>query len=128
MGRTDGACADGGDGGSASICDYPVSGAQAKQSAIGGTLTLAYEIGRTLFEAKQQKLNPVRELLTKLNGHALFHGKAVDIRRRMDGGFTRGEAVFEGTGENKGKTMRLFSRMSSCSLPLMINRWRLRLT
>ncbi|PAD71471.1 DUF917 domain-containing protein [Paenibacillus campinasensis] len=95
-------------GGSASICDYPVSGAQAKQSAIGGTLTLAYEIGRTLFEAKQQKLNPVHELLTKLNGYALFHGKAVDIRRRMDGGFTRGEAVFEGTGENKGETMRLF--------------------
>lgn len=95
-------------GGSASICDYPLSGAQAKCSAIGGTLTLAYEIGRTLFEAKQQKLNPVRELLAQLDGHALFQGKAVDIRRRMDGGFTRGEAVFEGTGKDKGQLMKLF--------------------
>lgn len=95
-------------GGSASICDYPLSGAQAKCSAIGGTLTLAYEIGRTLFEAKQQKLNPVHELLAQLDGHALFQGKAVDIRRRMDGGFTRGEAVFEGTGKDKGQLMKLF--------------------
>ncbi|WP_151736801.1 DUF917 domain-containing protein ['Paenibacillus yunnanensis' Narsing Rao et al. 2020] len=95
-------------GGSASICDYPLTGAQAKRSAIGGTLSLAYDIGRTLFEAKQQKLNPVQELLAQLDGYALFHGKAVDIRRRMDGGFTRGEAVFEGTGADKGRSLRLF--------------------
>lgn len=95
-------------GGSASICDYPVTGVQVKESAIPYTLTLAYEIGRTLFESKEAKLNPIEELLKQLNGYALFHGKAVDIRRRTEGGFTRGEAIFEGTDAKKGHTMRLF--------------------
>ena len=95
-------------GGSASICDYPVSGAQAKQSVIPYTLSLAYEIGKTLFESKELKQNPIDALLKQLNGYALFHGKAVDIRRRTEGGFTRGEAVFEGTDAQKGRTMKLF--------------------
>ncbi|MFX3634030.1 MAG: DUF917 domain-containing protein [Candidatus Pristimantibacillus sp.] len=95
-------------GGSASICDYPVTGAQAKKSVIPNTLTLAYEIGKTLYESKELKQNPIEALLKQLNGYALFHGKAVDIRRRTEGGFTRGEAIFEGTDANKGCTMRLF--------------------
>lgn len=95
-------------GGSASICDYPVSGAQVKKSAVPHTLTLAYEIGKTLFESKEQKQNPIEALLKQLGGYALFNGKAVDIRRRTEGGFTRGEAVFEGTDAEKGRTMRLF--------------------
>ncbi|MWV44146.1 DUF917 family protein [Paenibacillus sp. HJL G12] len=95
-------------GGSASICDYPVSGAQVKQSAIPHTLSLAYEIGKTLFESKELRQNPIEALLMQLHGYALFHGKAVDIRRRTEGGFTRGEAVFEGTDAQKGRTMRLF--------------------
>ncbi|OPA80306.1 hypothetical protein BVG16_06110 [Paenibacillus selenitireducens] len=95
-------------GGSASICDYPVTGAQVKQSAIPHTLTLAYEIGKTLFESKELKQNPIEALLKQLHGYALFYGKAVDIRRRTEGGFTRGEAVFEGTGAQKGRSMRLF--------------------
>jgi len=95
-------------GGSASICDYPVTGAQVKQSAIPHTLTLAYEIGKTLFESKELKQNPIEMLLKQLNGYALFQGKAVDIRRRTEGGFTRGEAIFEGTDAKKGRTMTLF--------------------
>lgn len=95
-------------GGSASICDYPATGAQMKKSVIPHTLSLAYEIGKTLFESKEQKQHPIEALLKQLNGYALFHGKASDIRRRMEGGFTRGEATFEGTGEHKGRTMKLF--------------------
>ncbi|WP_211745660.1 DUF917 domain-containing protein [Paenibacillus sp. Marseille-Q4541] len=95
-------------GGSATICDYPATGAQIKQSAIHHTLSLAYEIGKTLFESKEKKQHPIDTLLKQLNGHALFHGKASDIRRRMEGGFTRGEASFEGTGEHKGRSMKLF--------------------
>ncbi|GAA0387100.1 DUF917 domain-containing protein [Paenibacillus motobuensis] len=95
-------------GGSASICDYPATGAQVKQSAVHHTLTLAYEIGKILYESKDMRQNPIDALLKHLHGYALFHGKAVDIRRRTEGGFTRGEAVFEGTDAQKGRTMRLF--------------------
>lgn len=95
-------------GGSASICDYPVSGAQAKQSAIPHTLSLAYDIGKTLFESKDLKQNPIEALLEQLHGYALFQGKAVDIRRRTEGGFTKGEAVFEGTDACRDRMMRLF--------------------
>jgi DUF917 family protein len=95
-------------GGSATICDYPATGAQIKQSAVHHTLSRAYEIGKILYEAKDNGENPIAMVLAHMHGYALFHGKAVDIRRRIEGGFTRGEAVIEGTDAQKGETMQLF--------------------
>lgn len=94
-------------GGSASMCDYPLSGKEVKQSAIPGTLTLAQEIGALLRTARHQETNPVRMLLDKLNGYELFEGKTVDIRRRTEGGFAKGEALFEGIASCKNRSMTL---------------------
>jgi DUF917 family protein len=95
-------------GGSAKMCDYALEGRYVKQSAIPDTLTLAEDIGAIIRGSRSKGLNPVQELLTKLNGYELFHGKAVDIRRKIQDGFTRGEALFEGIKEDKDKKLRLF--------------------
>lgn len=93
-------------GGSAAMCDYALEGKDVKRSAIPGTLTLAEEIGRMLrIPAKGDPF--VRELLRKLAGHRLFKGKVVDVERRVEGGFTRGEAKLEGMSEWKGDFLTL---------------------
>jgi len=95
-------------GGTAKMCDYALEGKYVKQSAIPNTLSLAEEVGAIIRGSKLKGLNPVKELLTKMNGYQLFCGKAVDIRRKIQDGFTRGEAVFEGIKEDKDKKLRLF--------------------
>lgn len=95
-------------GGTAKMCDYALEGRYVKQSAIPNTLTLAEEVGAIISGSKEKGLNPVKELLEKMNGYQLFCGKAVDIRRKIQDGFTRGEAVFEGIKEDKDKSFRLF--------------------
>jgi uncharacterized protein len=95
-------------GGSAKMCDYALEGKHVKKSAIPDTLTLAEEIGSIIRTSKSKGLNPINELLNKLNGFELFQGKAVDIRRKIQDGFTKGEALFEGIKEDKEKQVRLF--------------------
>lgn len=45
---------------------YPMSGRQAKQFAVAGTLSLALEIGRIIRKAREQSADPVRGLLAGL--------------------------------------------------------------
>lgn len=94
-------------GGSASMCDYPLSGKQVKQSAIPGTLTLAQEIGALLRTARSQETSPVRMLIDKLGGFELFTGKTVDISRRTESGFTKGQATFDGIDDYRERRMTL---------------------
>jgi uncharacterized protein len=95
-------------GGQAKMCDYALEGKYVKESAIPSTLTLAEDIGKIIRTSKAKGLNPVSEMLTKLEGFELFQGKAVDIRRRIQDGFTKGEAVMEGINDYKDKKLKLF--------------------
>lgn len=94
-------------GGTATICDYALLGKEIKKSAIPGTLTLAEEIGRILRTSLDSGRRPVETLLEKLQGHLLFSGKVVDVRRDVHGGFTKGESKLEGLGSWKGRSMTL---------------------
>ena len=87
-------------GGSSIVADYGVTGTQAKKSVIPGTLTLAQKIGEILKQPRNGAVHPIEQMLTLLDGHQLFRGKAVEIKRGIEGGFTRGKAVFEGCEEN----------------------------
>lgn len=95
-------------GGTAKMCDYALEGKYVKQSAIPDTLTLAEEIGKIITKSKINGRNPVKEMLKKLSGFELFQGKAADIRRKIQDGFTRGEAILEGIYEYKDKSCKLF--------------------
>lgn len=92
-------------GGAALIAEYPMSGADAKRTAIPGTLSLALDLGRTLREARERRVDAVGALTEALDGtlyrhvRLLFEGKVVDVERRTVEGFTRGRvrmAAFQG--------------------------------
>lgn len=95
-------------GGSSIVCDYGVSGAQAKRSVIPGTLSLAKQIGSLLTEQQTSAIHPIKQMLDILGGYQLFKGKAILIQRNIQGGFTRGEASFEGMDDYEGETCQLF--------------------
>lgn len=83
-------------GGSSIVCDYGITGKQAKISVIPGTLSLAEQIGAVLRSGYSREEHPINQILGILNGHLLFSGKAILIQRKIEGGFTRGEAHIEG--------------------------------
>jgi len=84
-------------GGAAYICDYPMTAATVRRVAISGTLTLGIRIGRALREARARHQNPFTSLTEMLaatpyrHGSVLFAGKVIDVERRTQAGFTRGE-------------------------------------
>ncbi|MGI4894114.1 MAG: DUF917 domain-containing protein [Janthinobacterium lividum] len=91
---------------SAMISNYAMSGAQAKQSLVPGTISLAAALGRTLAAARGSD-DPVTPLVEHLGGRVLFQGKVVDVARRTTKGFARGEARLEGMGADTGSSMVL---------------------
>lgn len=95
-------------GGSSIVCDYGITGAQAKKSVIPDTLTLAKNIGALLKEQRTATIHPIVQMLDILDGYQLFKGKAVLIERGVQGGFTRGEANFDGTDHDTNKRCTLF--------------------
>ncbi|GIN98727.1 hypothetical protein J6TS1_45970 [Siminovitchia terrae] len=94
-------------GGSSIVCDYGITGKQAKESVIPGTLSLAQEIGALLKEQRQAEVHPITQMVKKLNGYLLFKGKAMLIQRKIEGGFTRGESNFDGIDFFQGKGCKL---------------------
>ncbi len=83
-------------GGAAYIATYPMSGAEAKRTAIPGTMTLAIRIGRTIREARAAHQDPFEALLALLPqtpysfGCILFRGKIADVQRETRNGFAIG--------------------------------------
>lgn len=83
------------------ISSYPMSGADAKRAAIGGTLELALGIGQAIRRGRHGA-DAVEELLgylrtTPYYNHCgqLFDGKVVDLLRETTRGFSIGRCVLE---------------------------------
>jgi len=91
---------------SAMISNYAMSGAQARESLVGGTLSLCAALGRTLAAARGSD-DPVGPLVAHLGGRVLFSGKVSDVSRRTTSGFARGEARVDGAGADAGSTLLL---------------------
>lgn len=92
------------------LSSYPMTGAQLKQSAVRGTLTLALGIGQAIREGRRAG-DPVGALLAYLRAtdyyrHCaeLFDGKIVDLTRETTRGFSIGRAKFEAL-DGSGRTM-----------------------
>lgn len=78
------------------LSSYPMSGRQAKDCAVAGTLTAARDIGRSIREGRRAG-NPVQALIQTLvnsphYGHCreLFDGKITNLERMTKGGFSVG--------------------------------------
>ncbi len=78
---------------------YPMTGAEAKRTAIRGTLTLAQEIGRAIAEGRRGG-DPTEALLAYLRTTpyyktcaVLFEGKIIDLQRETTRGFSIGHCT-----------------------------------
>ena len=94
-------------GGSVLITLYPMSGAAAKKSSVRGTLTLARRLGEILRESRLAHADPIAAIQSKLDAHTIFEGRVIDIARRTETGFARGDAKFEGVDAYRGRSYRI---------------------
>jgi DUF917 family protein len=89
-------------GGVAMIALYAMSGAQARAALVPGTVSLAMRLGQAIRTARRQKEDPIAAVLHITGGQRLFRGKIVDVIRRTERGFARGEATFQGLDGDEG--------------------------
>ncbi|MEV1243835.1 DUF917 domain-containing protein [Nonomuraea sp. NPDC049750] len=90
-------------GSHALMADYVLTAAQARGAVIEGTVTRALAVGR----ATEGAAEPLRALAARLGAARLITGKLTDVERRTTGGFVRGTATIEGTGDDRGRTLTL---------------------
>jgi len=94
-------------GASTLIAIYPMTGRQVKEATIPGTLTLIERIGRAIRTAREQHLDPVAAVCRETSGFPIWRGKVGDVSRRTVGGFARGTAMIEGSGDFEGRTLKV---------------------
>lgn len=88
-------------GASAMLSCYPMTGAEAKRTAVAATLSAAYGIGRAIAQGRRVG-TPVDALLAYLrttpyyrHAYRLFDGKIVDVQRETTRGWVLGRCVLE---------------------------------
>lgn len=94
-------------GGSALGAMYSMSGAQAKQAIVRGSISKALESGRAIFDARARHANPVQAALLATGGFLVYAGKVVDVQRVTGGGFSRGQARIVGLDGFEGDDLSL---------------------
>jgi DUF917 family protein len=94
-------------GATAHIACYAANGAQQREAAVHGTMSLAERIGRGIREARAAHTDPIKAIQEITGGFVVFHGKLTDVQRRTVAGFARGEAILEGIGSDAGSTMKI---------------------
>ncbi|WP_320778480.1 DUF917 domain-containing protein [Streptomyces sp. CRN 30] len=92
---------------SAAVSLYALTGRQAKDHLVRGTLTLCEEVGRAIREAREGHDDPVAAAAGVLGGRTVFTGKTVDVRRTTSGGFARGTARIAGLDADTGAELEL---------------------
>ncbi|GAA3660387.1 DUF917 domain-containing protein [Nonomuraea antimicrobica] len=87
---------------SAMIASYAMTGDQARESLVPGSLSLCAELGELVRRARAAHTDPVDAVVTRLGGRRLFTGKVTDVERRTTTGFARGTATLSGMDEDAG--------------------------
>lgn len=83
-------------GGSSTLALAPMTGAFVKKFAIPHSYSKAANLGRAVLNAKSENQNIATAICQAEDGHRVFSGKIIDLRREMDGGFVKGEIVIQG--------------------------------
>lgn len=100
-------------GGAAMLSSFGMTGAQVRQSAIPGTVSMALMIGRCLRETQAAHGDVEAALREALKGtpydgpYTLFTGKVTDVSRQFSAGFSVGHARIAGDGPNSADTLEL---------------------
>lgn len=97
-------------GGVAYVSDYPMDGAQVKETAIPGTMSLARDLGHALRTTAEDPMDAIRAVTrSSIYGEAqsLFEGKISDVQRRTEHGFVYGFVEIDGIASDEGETIRI---------------------
>jgi len=94
-------------GASTLIAIYPMTGKQVKEATIPATVTLIERVGRAIREARERHADPVVAVCDVTSGFPIWRGKVGDVSRRTVGGFARGTATIEGSGEFLGRSLEV---------------------
>jgi uncharacterized protein len=90
-------------GGHALMSDYVMTAGEMKDKVVRGSISRAIAIGR----AARRSSTPVEALCSELDARHLVSGKLADIERRTGDGFIRGSFIVHGTGDDRGRTIRI---------------------
>jgi uncharacterized protein len=89
-------------GGECQLACYPMTGREAKDNGVLGTVSLSVEIGRVIRLARKEQSDPARALVDFFRSgrigreaRVLFDGKIVDLRRETQRGFSIGRVLME---------------------------------
>lgn len=95
-------------GGISWIAGYPMTSRQLKDTGILRSISLAWELGHKVIEARRRHADPVKAVLALTRGFQAFRGKIVDINREFGAektkGFSIGQITMEGTDAYKGRS------------------------
>jgi len=104
-------------GGISWIATYPMTGKEVKETSILNSQSIAWDIGKAVYEARRKHEDPIEKMLKTLketrgvDGYKVFNGKIVDIQREFGGetskGFSLGKVIMEGLDEYKGQRAEL---------------------
>lgn len=94
-------------GGIALMALYTMNGKTAKKATLPGMISHCARIGRTLRLARQRKQDMLGELLNVTKGTRMFKGKIVDLDRRAEKGWNKGEVSIQGSDDFSGKLMKI---------------------
>jgi uncharacterized protein len=94
-------------GGSAFSALYPMTGAQAKKAVIRGSISRLMETGKAILEARISNTDPVAATIHASGGIKLYSGKVIDVKRIIEGGFSKGQARITGLNESDGSDLIL---------------------
>lgn len=89
------------------IALFVMTGKQAKEAVVTGTISYIEEIGKAIRESHAGHLDPIETVRSATNGFVIWRGKIVDINRRTETGFARGTAMVEGHGDYEGRTLQI---------------------
>lgn len=90
---------------------YPLTGKEVKEKSILYSQTIAWNIGKSVMEARDRHEDPVERVIKELkdtqgvDSYRVFNGKIIDINRDFGGeatsGFSSGKIKMEGIGNYK---------------------------
>jgi DUF917 family protein len=88
-----------------------MSGHRARAATIGGTMTLAIDLGRAVLNARLNGEDPFAALFSAFADagrqiEIIFDGKVIEVQRRQEGGWNVGEGTLAGIGEYKGSDIQ----------------------
>ena len=86
-------------------CGYPITVADLKEAAVLDTVTYAESIGAAIREAHRRHTDPIAAVLGATRGIRLFSGRIVDVQRRTERGWARGETRIAGVDDFAGREL-----------------------